>query len=356
MNNDLFIRVVLMLAIITFVKQLPKQIGDITGIKSEGMKMGLSGLKERFSEGGGFTAGAAIGGGAKSLAQSGVSSFKNGKGLGILKDAALGGISGTLRSGYQARGAKSYSDMQAGANKGAQGVADSLDKKYSNAARYGMKNVKLTDPKSYVNAVTNPFKYVAGKTGDAGNAVADWSGANSTEGLDKEIKLLEEAKSFKDKLEKAVENDSGVQASKSIQKTILEGGVDRIKKLNPGYSDAQARAELERKIGEAKTEVDRSVALAVKAKYVAGDDAEINSIEESYKAFINKNASNTVVAGLEKTLQPVETSVQISTATETMLKGISFNANNSAIKKQLYKQQGKRAKLIDKKKEAQGSK
>lgn len=57
MITNLIIRAMLMLAVINFVKDLPKEIGEITGIKSEGMGFGLKALKERLGTAGNLAAG-----------------------------------------------------------------------------------------------------------------------------------------------------------------------------------------------------------------------------------------------------------------------------------------------------------
>ena len=68
---------ILILGIVTFAKQLPKLFSQITGIDSGNMKLGI---KEKLAEGGAFTAGALIGGGATAFARNAVNAgmnFKN---------------------------------------------------------------------------------------------------------------------------------------------------------------------------------------------------------------------------------------------------------------------------------------
>ncbi|MBE6154810.1 MAG: hypothetical protein E7163_04490 [Firmicutes bacterium] len=51
---------IIAMGLVMFAKQLPKLLGEVTGIKSEGMKLGIV---EKLRDGGALTAGAAIGGG-----------------------------------------------------------------------------------------------------------------------------------------------------------------------------------------------------------------------------------------------------------------------------------------------------
>ncbi len=124
----LWVNVVLIMGIIAFVKEAPKLIADITGIDSGNMKLGIL---PKLAAGGALAGAALVGAGSKSLARNavhgwgnvttafhdqnthGFQKFRNvtgavGRGIG---STITGGISGAVRGGYGARGAKNLADV-----------------------------------------------------------------------------------------------------------------------------------------------------------------------------------------------------------------------------------------------------
>lgn len=139
-----FATAIIILGIVTFARQLPKLLSEVLGIDSSNMKIGI---REKLAEGGAFTAGAIIGGGATAFAKNSVNAGKNirnkyrenrlnGKGkiesFGKSSGAFIGGIgsvvAGTLsaqfRSGKAGLNAKSVTDMKKAASSGAKGAVD----------------------------------------------------------------------------------------------------------------------------------------------------------------------------------------------------------------------------------------
>ncbi len=124
---------IIIMGIIAFARQLPKLFGEITGIKGDGLKLGI---KDKLAAGGAFTAAAAAGGLATTALRTGVSHYKankdNWKNLDAAErrkiagkafgDTLLSAGSGLVRGGYAARNAKTFTDIATGAGKGATGV------------------------------------------------------------------------------------------------------------------------------------------------------------------------------------------------------------------------------------------
>ena len=160
-----FTKAFIFMGLITFMRQAPKLISEVTGIDSGNMKLGI---KDKLAAGGAFTAGAIIGGGATAFARNAVNAapmigqsatntankFKQIKGatgvkgkakalgsalkssLGtagtVLKGAgsvAAGTASAQIRSGKAGLNAKSFGDMKSSAGKGAQGAVDARNKR-----------------------------------------------------------------------------------------------------------------------------------------------------------------------------------------------------------------------------------
>lgn len=123
-------RVFLIMGVVAYAKQAPKMIGELLGIKSGNMKLGL---RNKLQAGGGFVAGAAIGAGVTTGLRNTFNAAKNVKGAegaggkwhaGIRGAGSViaGFTSGALRGGWQARAAKTEKDMAnaiAGGTKGA---------------------------------------------------------------------------------------------------------------------------------------------------------------------------------------------------------------------------------------------
>ena len=135
--QGLWVKVILIMGIIAFVKEAPKLISDITGIDSGNMKLGIL---PKLAAGGALTGAALIGSGVTAgvrNAAHGVHNFNEASGFRGKAAAALRGvasfgagtISGAARGGYGARNAKNIADMRKAATAGAKGATDARDRR-----------------------------------------------------------------------------------------------------------------------------------------------------------------------------------------------------------------------------------
>ena len=151
----MIVRALLIMAVIIFIRQAPKLIGDIFHLDTGGMKLGIM---DKLAMGGALTAGAAAGG----LATTGVRNFVGGikgtvhnvkntsgfKGkagaiiggtLGTAKSTIAGAGSGFVRGGYAGKGAKNFKDMKGAASTAAKGAAEAKTKRENYKASHKKK-------------------------------------------------------------------------------------------------------------------------------------------------------------------------------------------------------------------------
>lgn len=114
------VEALLIMSVIMFIKQIPKLIGDLFGLDTGGMKLGLM---DKLAAGGALAAGAMAGGLAGTIGRNTIAAgknFKNAKGLsgkvkaGILGAASIGagGLSGAVRGFKAGKGAKNFGDVK----------------------------------------------------------------------------------------------------------------------------------------------------------------------------------------------------------------------------------------------------
>ncbi len=117
--------VIIVMGIVAFAKQLPKYFSEVTGIKGDGISLGI---KDKLAAGGFFTAGAAISGGLKPGIGNLVSGIRKNdwskgnrlKSLFKTTGSTIAGTtSGAFRAGRAGLKAGSFSDMASAASKGA---------------------------------------------------------------------------------------------------------------------------------------------------------------------------------------------------------------------------------------------
>lgn len=140
LNNDIsgLANVVIILGIFAFGKQAPKLIGDVIGVDSGNMKLGIGG---KLAAGGAFGIGAVFGSGATSGLRNfthGIGNIsaaaKNGDILGVGKAAfgtafsSIAGLgSGAVRGGMAGYNAKNIADMKKAAETGVKAATDARD-------------------------------------------------------------------------------------------------------------------------------------------------------------------------------------------------------------------------------------
>lgn len=208
-NFSAFATVILILGIVTFAKQLPKLFSQLTGIDSGNMKLGI---KEKLAEGGAFTTGAIIGGGATAFAKNLSNKWRNKEnwkdkngnvtagsilknvGSGLLS-AGVGTASAQFRSGKSGLNAKSFTDMKKAASKGAQDSINARDKRANYKAAHG----------------GNVVGAMIGHVKDFGGSVKNFVLDDSIEGLTRESqsmsKIVSKYNTFNDTIESLLEKE-----------------------------------------------------------------------------------------------------------------------------------------------------
>lgn len=176
---QMIVRVLLIMAVIIFIRQAPKLIGDLFHLDTGGMKLGIM---DKLAMGGGLAAGAFIGGGIGSGARNFATSIRNtgskfkdikaqnltgknktkayGKALlggtaGLLTSTAAGTVSGALRGGKSGLKSKNYKDVSGAANEAITKAGEKRDRRDETSARYK----------------ANGWNYLAGKYNDAKGSV-----------------------------------------------------------------------------------------------------------------------------------------------------------------------------------------
>lgn len=211
------------MGLIAFMRQAPKVICDLFHLDPGNLKMGFGDLKDKFAEGGGFVAGAAIGAGATSLARNFVAStFKRDekgrlkfKPSGILPGVASG-VAGAARgfgtAGRAALNAKNFGDVKKSASAGA---AKALERRVARSNYKAKYNKGYTGPGRFVG---QPFVNLFHHGADAMGQVANWAGFENIEEMRSENKLMDEITNARDTF------DNNVDAK--IDKEVAKGKTD----------------------------------------------------------------------------------------------------------------------------------
>ncbi|MCI8575805.1 MAG: hypothetical protein HFI09_04980 [Bacilli bacterium] len=179
--QGLWVKVIIIMGCIAFVKVAPKEISEIIGIDSGNIKLGIM---PKLAAGGALTGAALLGSGFKTgvnNATHGIKNFTEAKGFRGKTGALFRGIgsvgagtlSGAVRGGYAGRGAKNLADMRKAAKTGAQGAIDARTRRESyrvtHAGHVGMSQIQ-----------------------DAYLGVKSWMGINNIDALKADQKILQE--------------------------------------------------------------------------------------------------------------------------------------------------------------------
>lgn len=137
----------IIMGIVIFMRQAPQILGDLLGLKTDGMKLGLM---DKLAMGGGLLAGAVAGGGASMFAKNAVAAGKNfqatrgqgfkarAKALGLGAASVVAGTaSGATRAGLGARGAKNFKDMKDATSKSVSAATDARFNRAKYKASHG---------------------------------------------------------------------------------------------------------------------------------------------------------------------------------------------------------------------------
>ncbi len=173
--------VIVVLGIITFARQLPKFFSEVTGLKGDGIKLGIG---EKLADAGVFTAGSILGGGLTTATRNTIAGIKEKKGFFNTAKSALAGFgSGAVRAGKAGWGAKSLGDMTTAAGKGA---SDAVKKREARKNQKDEYNNEMTAYNKFLEENPNATymekvqaRINAGRIGDVWYKAKKWSGYNA---------------------------------------------------------------------------------------------------------------------------------------------------------------------------------
>lgn len=245
LSQRLIVRALLIMGVVTFIKQAPKLICDMFHLDSGSMKLGLM---DKLAMGGGLLAAGAFGGGVTTLGKNMVSQFGNKKnwqnakgkvtagsvaknlGYGLLSGAA-GGLSGAARSGYGAKGAKNIKDMNAAIAKGS--TAATTAKAKREAYRASHRGHGMLDTALNVGI---------GHVSDAVGGVAQYFGYNNVQSLIEDNKNIDNINAKKKALRNAAEDlIIGESNKQGVQKTFGLTGTANVNGRTIAYNTAILR-------------------------------------------------------------------------------------------------------------------
>lgn len=214
----------LIMSVIIFVKQIPKIIGDMFGLDTGGMKLGLM---DKLAQGGALTAGAIAGGALGTLGRNTVSAVKGvGKaqggwnkfkaGVAGAASVGAGALSGGFRGFKGGKGAKNLADMKKAAGTA---VADATTAKGKRDAYRAAHSGK--------NAVHTMLNVGAGHIFDKADSVGAYFGiGDELQNLQAEQAVYQEGMGFKKKLFDLVSDNERVLAYQGLKKTAQEKDIN----------------------------------------------------------------------------------------------------------------------------------
>lgn len=319
----MFEKVVLVMGLFAFAKQAPKLIGDVLGIDSGNMKLGIGG---KLAAGGLLGAAAVMGGGLRAginnithgfgKAGDSVNNFKSAKGFkkigagikaagsivghGVI-GGAFSGAAGALSAGGRvakngAFSAKNASEARKSYNEGFTGAITARDKRENYRATHG-----------------GTFGAMVGHTSDATHGVLSWMGINSIDQIKAEQARAQEVANAR----KAVADRA--KAIMERQKTEREATVGET--THGGYY--KNLAELENQIAFAQqngTLMDGTTSI---------DAAALVDMQKA-KDKLEKQLQADIVAGLDKTgaLNMAKYDGELMSAVSTFRTKLSSNYNS----------------------------
>ena len=240
-TQGLIVQALLIMGVVTFIRQAPDLLSKLLKLDTGGMKLGLM---DKLAMGGGLFAGAAAGG----LATAGIRNFAGaftGKGIvndlksrnfgsafkkvgtsivpGI-KSGIAGAGSGAVRAGFNARGAKNFGDMKGAAGKGAAGAAAARAKRAAYKASH--RSVSIAGHNFDVGKIPlvgGAIGVGAGHASDLVHGAAQWAGIDNMQALIDDNKIIDDINARKKGVRSAAEdlivgesNKAGVDKSFGI--------------------------------------------------------------------------------------------------------------------------------------------
>ena len=263
----------IVLGIVTFIKQAFKLLDEIFGFGD--VKLGI---REKFAEGGGFMAGAAIGSGVTSLARNATNAAGNikkawtdtkGKSFGeklAYRSAAIGrgigstvsgAVTGTYRGGKAGWKAASGADMKKAATAGATATIEKRDAREAYRANHDLGPIKGTTP--FVGGIAT----AAGHVVDTARNVGRWAGINNVDSLIAQNKqvdsILNAVDAVKDTAKDVMITDAtvknksntyGIDASKLFSFTVKDS-TGATHTITNNYNTSEYR-EMDRTVKDAR--------------------------------------------------------------------------------------------------------
>lgn len=180
LGQKTLVKALLIMAIIMFVKQIPKLLGDLFGLDTAGMKLGLM---DKLAASGALAAGATLGGLAGTVGRNAVAAGRNIRNAdgwkNKLKSGALGvasigagGLSGAARGFKAGKGAKNFGDVKKASGSAVAGATQAREKRDAYRAAHKGKN-----------ALGTGLNVAWGHITDTYDSVKEYMGVNSIEGL-----------------------------------------------------------------------------------------------------------------------------------------------------------------------------
>ena len=262
-----------LMGIITFMRSAPKLIGEITGLDSGNMKLGI---KEKLAAGGAFTAGALAGGAITSMVNNATNKWgnkdnwknqKTGKytpwsiaknfGAGALSIGA-GTISGAARSGKAGWNAKSFGDMKNAASSGVKGAMDARDTRASYKAQHGG---------TVLGAIGGHIK-------DTAYNVGRWAGFSNINDLLGANKIIEQIQSER----KAIDNE----AFDIIDGDLAKGKTSTAYDSSSAAASALGVTHSMATLREKKAAIEELKAAGASAAKIAAAEAEYSNYRNNF--------------------------------------------------------------------------
>ena len=233
-TQELIVQALLIMGVVTFIRQAPDLLSKLLKLDTGGMKLGLM---DKLAMGGGLVAGAAAGGAVSMFAKNAVAAGKNfhatkGQGFKARASALAGGAasvvagttSGVARAGFGARSAKNFKDMKGAASKGIAGAAAAKTKRAAYKASH--RNVSIAGHNFDVGKIPlvgGAIGVGAGHASDLVHGAAQWAGLDgSLEHLKAEQAVYQEGMGFKKELFDLVSDNESVMAYQGLKKSAQE--------------------------------------------------------------------------------------------------------------------------------------
>jgi hypothetical protein len=194
--QGLWVKVIVFMGCIAFVKVAPKEISEMIGVDSGNIKLGIM---PKLAAGGALTGAALVGSGITAgvrNAYHGIQNVRSANGVRGKVGAAIRGVgsmgagtlSGAVRGGYAGRGAKNLADLRNASVAGAKGAVDARDRR--EAYRIAHQN--------------DPLGVAGAQVMDFGKNVRDWV-VGGFEAEEAKLKFYNDMIGIQDKANKAAE-------------------------------------------------------------------------------------------------------------------------------------------------------